>query len=156
VIAGGVALGVWGGFKRRILTALGGILLISGGCLLLGLTPAPLFGMAVASMFVMGFGNPMANGPIFAILQSTVRPEMQGRVMSLVNSGAAAMMPLSLILAGPLADLVGIQTFYVVGGIACGLVALACTFVRPLMNIESNGHAAAAAAAPAAAAESAP
>jgi DHA3 family macrolide efflux protein-like MFS transporter len=146
VIVGGIALGVWGGFKRRVITALSGILLMSGGILLLGLTPAGLFALAVVSMFVMGFGSPMANGPIFAVLQSTVRPEMQGRVMSLVNSGAAAMMPLSLLLAGPLADLVGIRTFYVVGGIACGLVALGCAFVRPLMNIESNGHAAAAAA----------
>ena len=73
-----------------------------------------------------------------------------------MNSGAAAMMPLSLLLAGPLADLVGIRTFYIVGGIACGLVALGCTFVRPLMNIESNGHAAVAGTGGAVAAEPAP
>ena len=36
--------------------------------------------------------------------------------MSLLVSGAGAMMPISLLLAGPLADVIGIQTWYIVGG----------------------------------------
>jgi MFS transporter, DHA3 family, macrolide efflux protein len=138
VIAGGLALGVWGGFKRRILTSLAGILALSLGVALMGLAPETMLWVGIAAMFIMGFGSPMANGPIFAILQSTVRPEMQGRVMSLLNSGASAMMPIALIIAGPLADQVGVRTLYVAGGVACATIALACLFVRPLMNIERN------------------
>ncbi len=138
VIAGGLALGVWGGFKRRILTSLAGILILSAGVALMGLAPAAMLWVGIAAMFIMGFGGPMANGPIFAILQSTVRPEMQGRVMSLLNAGASAMMPIALIIAGPLADRIGVQTMYVVGGVVCAAVAVACVFVRPLMRIEEN------------------
>jgi DHA3 family macrolide efflux protein-like MFS transporter len=138
VIAGGLALGMWGGFKRRILTSLAGILILSLGVTLMGFAPAAMLWVGIAAMFIMGFGSPMANGPIFAILQSTVRPEMQGRVMSLLNSGASAMMPVGLIIAGPLADQFGVRTLYVAGGVLCALIAITCTLVRPLMNIEQN------------------
>lgn len=144
VVMGGLALGAWGGFKRKVLTSMMGILGIGAGVLLMGLTPASLFGVAIVAMFIMGSMNPMANGPLFALIQSTVQPDMQGRVMGLLASGAAAMMPVSLLLAGPLADVIGIRTWYVIGGVACMLIAVGCLFVRPLMNIEQNGHAAAA------------
>lgn len=140
-ILGGVTLGVWGGFKRKILTSILGILGIGAGVLMMGFVPAGLFPLALAAMLVMGFMNPLANGPLFALLQATVRPEMQGRVMSLLGSGAAAMMPLGLLLAGPLADVIGIRTWYLIGGLACMAIAIGSLFVRPLMHIEENAQA---------------
>ena len=145
VVSGGILLGAWGGFKRRILTSMMGVIGIGLGTVLVGVTPAGLFGVALAGMFISGFMNPMANGPLFAIVQSTVEPGIQGRVMSLIGSGSAAMMPLSLLLAGPLADAVGIRTWYILGGVICVVIALSCLAVRPLMEIEQNGHARAAA-----------
>ena len=53
--------------------------------------------------------NPITNGPFFAVLQSSVRPDMQGRVLSLVQSGSVAMVPLSLLVAGPVADALGVR-----------------------------------------------
>ena len=91
-------------------------------------------------MFFGGFMNPMANGPLFAMLQSSVAPEMQGRVMSLVGSGAAAMMPLSLLIAGPVADALGVRVWYVVGGLACIAIGLVAFAVPAIMNVEQNGH----------------
>lgn len=140
VVSGGILLGAWGGFKRRILTSMMGVIGIGVGTALVGLTPAGLFGVALAGMAVTGFMGPMANGPLFAIVQSTVEPGMQGRVMSLIGSGAGAMMPLSLLLAGPLADVVGVRTWYVIGGAVCVLIALGSLALRPLMEIERNGH----------------
>ncbi len=140
VVSGGILLGAWGGFKRRILTSMMGVIGIGLGTALIGATPAHLFGVALAGMFVTGFMGPMANGPLFAIVQSAVEPGMQGRVMSLIGSGAGAMMPLSLLLAGPLADAMGVRTWYLLGGVTCVAIALACLAVRPLMEIERNGH----------------
>ncbi len=143
VVLGGVTLAVWGGFKRKVITSMVGIVGIGLGSILMGLAPASLFGLAVGSMFVMGFMNPLTNGPIFAILQATVEPDMQGRVMSLLVSGAGAMMPISLLLAGPLADVIGVRTWYIIGGVVCVAIAITCLFVRPIMDIEQNGRAAA-------------
>ncbi|HSJ53291.1 MAG TPA: hypothetical protein VLC52_06040, partial [Anaerolineae bacterium] len=105
-----------------------------------GLAPADGFGWALAALFVAGAMNPLINGPFFAILQATVAPEMQGRVFTLVLSLGSAMMPFSLAVAGPLADVVGVQPWYLVGGAIFALVGAASFFVRPLVNIERNGH----------------
>ncbi len=145
VVSGGILLGAWGGFKRRVLTSMMGVVGIGLGTALIGVTPAGLIGVALAGMFITGFMGPMANGPLFALIQSTVEPGIQGRVMSLIGSGAGAMMPLSLLLAGPLADVVGVRTWYVLGGVICVVIAVACIAVRPLMEIERNGHTQAAA-----------
>jgi DHA3 family macrolide efflux protein-like MFS transporter len=140
VVLGGVTLAAWGGFKRKVMTAMVGLVGIGVGVIMMGLAPASVFVLALAGMFIMGFMNPLTNGPLFAIIQATVQPDMQGRVMSLLMSGAGAMMPISLLLAGPLADVIGVQTWYLIGGVACVLIAVGCLFVKPLMNIESNSR----------------
>ncbi len=140
VVVGGITLAVWGGFKRKVITSMVGLIGMGLGSVLIGLAPVSLFVLALGGMFIMGLTNPLVNGPLFAILQATVEPDMQGRVMSLLVSGAGAMMPISLLLAGPLADIIGVQTWYLVGGLACILIAVGCLFVKPLMAIEQNGQ----------------
>jgi len=65
---------------------------------------------------------------------------MQGRVMSLVGSGSAAMMPLSLLVAGPIADLVGVRVWYVAAGITCVFMGLLALNIPAIMNAEHNGR----------------
>ncbi len=107
VVLGGLTLSVWGGFRRRILTTLVGLVGMGIGTLMIGLTPATMFGLALAGMFVAGFMNPITNGPVFAIFQSVVAPDMQGRVFTVLGSVTAAMSPLGMIIAGPVADTFG-------------------------------------------------
>lgn len=138
MIAGGLLLSAWGGFKRRILTSLLGIIGLGLGVVAVGFAPANLFWLALAGMAVMGFMNPITNGPLHAILQATVKPEMQGRVMSLVGSAATAMTPLSLAVAGPVSDAISIQAWYVFGGVVCLLMGIGALFVPAIMNVENN------------------
>ena len=65
---------------------------------------------------------------------------MQGRVFTLVASLSMAMMPLSLAVAGPVADAVGVQPWYVVGGAAFTLLGAGSFFLRPVVNVEQNGY----------------
>jgi len=143
MLAGGLLLSVWGGFKRRVYTALSAMVLGGIGTAVVGLAPSDGFSLALGGMFLAGAMNPLINGPLFAILQATVAPEMQGRILTLVMSLAAAMMPLSLAIAGPVADVVGVQPWYLAGGVLYSLVGLSGFFIRPMVNIEQNGHAAA-------------
>jgi DHA3 family macrolide efflux protein-like MFS transporter len=140
VVTGGAVLSAWGGFRRRIMTSLTGIVGMGLGCLVVGLAPADALWLALAGMFFAGFMNPIVNGPFMAVLQSTVTPEMQGRVLGLVQSAAMAMMPLSLIIAGPLADAVGVRIWYVMGGIGCVLAGLVSFAVPTIMHVEDNGY----------------
>jgi len=138
VILGGLALSVWGGFKRRIMTSFCGIIGIGAGVALSGLTPADLFRLLLAANFVIGFTQVFANGPLLTIFQSAVTPDMQGRVFSLISAGAAAMMPTSLLIAGPVSDWLGVHVWYVFGGAVCILTTLAALFIPAIVNIESN------------------
>lgn len=138
IIAGGVLLGVWGGFRRRIVTSLVALLGLGLGVLLVGAAPAELFFLAVAGMLGMGIMSSMTNGPILALFQALVAPEMQGRVLTLLTSLSMAMSPLSLIVAGPIADAIGVRTWYLVGGFVTLLVGVAGFFIPPLINIEER------------------
>jgi len=138
VIIGGILLSIWGGFKRRIITSFCGIIGIGLGIALIGFIPADMFSLLLAANFLVGFMQVFANGPLMAIMQSTVNPEMQGRVFSLLQAGATAMMPLSLLIAGPISDALGIRFWYIFGGTVCIVMMLIALFIPPIMNIENN------------------
>jgi DHA3 family macrolide efflux protein-like MFS transporter len=138
VVTGGLLLGAWGGFKRRIVTTMMGLSLMGAGTVLIGLAPTGLFGLAMAGMLLSGVMNPITNGPLFALVQSNVAPDMQGRVMSLANAAATAASPLSLLVAGPVADAIGVQAWYVVGGLTCVALGIGSFFVPAIMNVEQG------------------
>ncbi|MFM8322179.1 MAG: MFS transporter, partial [Chloroflexota bacterium] len=158
MVSGGLLLSVWGGFRRRILTSMLGLVIMGLAVLGVGLAPANAFPLAAALMFLVGLSNPIVNGPLFAVVQAVVAPEMQGRVFTLISSLATAMTPVGLIVAGPLADRLGVQTWYLVGGVVTALMGLGALFLPAVMNIERDaglpaggpGHAAAGAPDPAA------
>ncbi len=138
VVLGGLILSVWGGFRRRIFTSLMGIIGMGVGVLIIGLVPGTIFWLALAALFLAGLMNPLANGPLFAIVQAKVAPEMQGRVFSLMFSTSAAMSPLSLVVAGPISDLLGVRIWYVVAGVVCILMGVGAFFVPAIVHLEDN------------------
>jgi DHA3 family macrolide efflux protein-like MFS transporter len=140
MILGGILLSIWGGFKKRIVTSLTGIALFSFAILAIALAPADKFWIMLASMFAFGFLLPFVNGPIHALFQSLVEPNMQGRVMSLLNSVAGAMMPVSLLVAGPVSDATSLQTWFWIAGILNFALAITAFFIPALINIEQNHH----------------
>ncbi|MBN2257155.1 MAG: MFS transporter [Anaerolineaceae bacterium] len=138
VVVGGLALSAWGGFKKRIHTTIMGIVGMGVGVLMIGFTTPDLIWMAVVGMTIVGVMNPLANGPLMAILQSTVDPAMQGRVFTLTASLSSAMSPLSLAIAGPLADKLGIPIWYIAAGSACVLMGACSLLVKPVMHVEDG------------------
>lgn len=138
IIAGGILLGVWGGFKKKIVTSLIGITGLGLAVMLIGLAPADLFILAITGAVLLGFMLPMANGPIGALFQSIVRLDMQGRIMSFISSGATAISPLGLLIAGPFSDWLGIRVWFWAGGILCVLIAISGFFIPVIMNIEKQ------------------
>ncbi|MCL6613631.1 MAG: MFS transporter [Firmicutes bacterium] len=89
MIAGGLALGVWGGFKSRMLTGISALILAGVSFGLLGVLPSTGLVLAMATIFVTGLMLPVANGSMHALMQAVIPPEMQGRVFTLVISGAS-------------------------------------------------------------------
>jgi DHA3 family macrolide efflux protein-like MFS transporter len=139
VLLGGLLLSVWGGFKRRMYTSIMGVFGIGIASLIVGLLPPTAFPLAVAALFLSGLANPIANGPLFAALQASVDPEMQGRIFTLIGSVASAMSPLGLIAAGPVADHLGVQTWFLMGGVVTILMALTMFPIPAVVHFE-DGH----------------
>ena len=140
-VLGGLLLGVWGGFRRRILTSMLGLVGMGAGALFLGLAPAGAFWMGLAGMALLGMMNPIANGPISAIFQSVIEPDMQGRAFTLIGTACGAMAPVGMAIAGPVADALGIQSWFVIGGAACVVMAAYGVFSPALMGIEDDHRA---------------
>ena len=138
VVGGGLLLGVWGGFKRKIVTSMIGVIGLGLGVLLVGIAPADAFFVAVIGMVVLGIMNPIANGPLQAIMQSKIPPEMQGRVMGLLGAICTGMMPLSMLVSAPIANAFGLRFWYWMGGIITILIGAGAFFMPKIMTLESQ------------------
>ena len=129
VVLGGLALAAWGGFRSKIATSMAGLVGIGVGCLLIGFAPLAAFWVVVAGMFLVGIMQSFTNGPVMAIFQTVVEPGMQGRVISLLGSIAMAVTPIGLLVAGPVADALGVRIWYTVGGILCLVIGISARFL---------------------------
>jgi DHA3 family macrolide efflux protein-like MFS transporter len=138
MILGGLTLGVWGGFRKRVVTAFSALVVSGVFVVAIGVMPAHLLLLAVGSMFCFSFLNAIANGTFFASIQSIVPPEIQGRVFTLLMSLSAGMVPLGMAVAGPVADVFGERIWFVVGGISVTVLGIAAFFVPSIMNVEEE------------------
>jgi len=138
MIAGGIVLSVWGGFKRRIVTTLVGIMGIAISTAIIAVARADEFLWAAAGMAITGFMMPITNGPISAIMQTQVEPDLQGRVFTMMNSMTNAMMPLSMLVAAPVAEWIGIRGWLALASIGCFVIGITCFFIPELMNVENQ------------------
>lgn len=138
IISGGLVMGVWGGFKRRIVTTLVCIMIQAVSVFVFAFTTESLFFLAVALRLISGLMGAMLLAPWQAILQSVVAKDMQGRVFSLERSLSVLMMPLSLAIAGPVADIIGLRPIWYISATAIFTVTGLAFFSRDLMNIENQ------------------
>ena len=102
-LVGGLIITAWGGPKEKIHGVLMGWIL-SGmfGMGLIGLGRSLPFWLA--GHFLMMMITPMLNGSNQAIWQAKTAPEVQGRVFSVRRFVAQITAPISMAVAGPLAD----------------------------------------------------
>lgn len=136
MLAGGIVLSVWGGFKRRMNTVVAAVIAMGTSIIVVALTPSGLFFLAVAGLFITGVMVPMASGSIMAILQAIVPKEMQGRVFSVVISLSPLMAPIGLALAGPIAEMFGASLWYLISGVVIVLIGLLGRLDRTIMGME--------------------
>ena len=137
MVLGGALLGVWGGFKKKIVTAMSATL-VQGLCLsVISMIPSNAFQLAIVVFFISGLLNPIVNGSLISIVQTVVPPELQGRYFTVIMSGTGAMTPIGLALAGPISDMLGIKIWFTLGGVCFFILGLSAFFIKPIMEIEN-------------------
>ena len=138
LIAGGLTLSVWGGFRRKIDTSLVGLVGMGMGMFVVGIASPNGFWLAWAGMLFAGFMNPIVNAPFMAILQSAVAPEIQGRVFAAVGSLSGVASLLGMAIAGPVADAFGVSVWFVAAGVISVLMGVAMRSIPAVMRIEEE------------------
>lgn len=137
-VAGGLILGAWGGFKRKIVTAQSGLILTGLCTIIVGVASSDQFLFALIANSMVGLLLPIINGSFGAILQATIVPEMQGRAFAFIRSAAMLVSPLALVVAGPFADTIGIQLWFVSAGVSCAILGTAGFLSKDVMSMESK------------------
>ncbi|SDZ09475.1 MFS transporter, DHA3 family, macrolide efflux protein [Herbiconiux ginsengi] len=88
----------------------------------IGLGLAPNLWVFYGFMFGFGLLVPLFSAPFMTLVQETVDPEKHGRVFSYVGIVMALATPIGMMVFGPLADVISVQTLLVVAGVATILV----------------------------------
>jgi DHA3 family macrolide efflux protein-like MFS transporter len=138
VIAGGLLLSLWGGFKKKIITSMSGLIGIGIGAAAIGLAGQDQFYIMLIAVGAMGLSLPIANGAMSAVMMAQVAPDLQGRVFGTIGSLAGIMMPIGLAIAGPVAERFGLQIWYLVAGFACVAMALLGLMLPDVVHIDER------------------
>lgn len=130
MVLGGLLLAVWGGRKQHMHT-----MLLAGmayGVLMLGLGLSRVFWIYLVCNVLIGIASPFYNAPVTVSIQERVEPHMHGRVFSLLQIANSCALPLGMVLFGPLADLVRVQTLMLIAGVLVVALSAAMYLTRAL------------------------
>jgi DHA3 family macrolide efflux protein-like MFS transporter len=132
MMTGGILIGLWGGFKNRIYTMTLSCALC--GLLAAGLGLAPNFLLYLVIMAILGVSLPLWNAPSMVLLQTTVEPAFMGRVLSVFTMVSSTMMPLGMVVFGPVADVLSINMLLIGTGILVALLAIPLITSKTLLE----------------------
>ncbi|MHA2500397.1 MAG: MFS transporter [Candidatus Hodarchaeales archaeon] len=130
LLAGGLLMSSWKGFKRNIVGVAFGMLIMYVGFLIVTFTPqgSNAFLVMGVGMVIMGFVLPVINVSSQTIWQKVTPPEKIGRVFAARRSIAQITAPLAMITSGILAEFISIQALFF-ACIALGLCCLSYTWL---------------------------
>ncbi|WP_018307298.1 MFS transporter [Desulfitobacterium hafniense] len=136
MLVGGLVLGVWGGFKNRVLSLAASILLMGVSLIVSGLLPVKGFAVFVLCSTLMGFSAPFYSGVQTALFQEKISPEYLGRVFALLGSVVSVAMPLGLVLSALFADTLGVNRWFLISGILITGIAVLPALMPGLRNLD--------------------
>lgn len=140
MLLGGLLITVWPGFKNRIYTMGMAIGIMGISTLLLG-AGLP-FWLYLALVGLNGATMPLFNTPAIVLLQERVDSAYMGRVFSVVSMINNGLMPLGMLLFGPLADSVSIELLLVITGAIVLVAAVTLMLDRTIKAVGLPKHAA--------------
>lgn len=138
VVLGGLLVGVWGGFRRRIMTTIFGWIVYGIGTILVGITPHPFFALAITGIALSGVGSSLINAPLRALLQANVDPHVQGRVFGALHSSVQFTTMLGLIVIGPVTDVFGPQPWFLAAGVLTLILGTSARMIPSIVSIEDK------------------
>ncbi|MGG7619083.1 MFS transporter [Bacillus coreaensis] len=115
MMVGGGLIASWGGFPNKIHTMTFASLLMGICTLALGIVP--VFWVYLLFMAIFGIAMPIFNTPTTVLLQEKVDEGYLGRIFGVFGMISTSMMPIGMLIFGPMADVIKVEWLLVGTGI---------------------------------------
>jgi MFS transporter, DHA3 family, macrolide efflux protein len=115
MMLGGGFMASWGGFKNKIHTMTLAALVMGACTFALGITS--VFWIYLVFMGIVGVAMPIFNTPSTVLLQEKVEGDYLGRVFGVLGMISTSMMPLGMLIFGPISDIIDIEWLLIGTGI---------------------------------------
>lgn len=114
MMAGGLLIGTWGGFKRHTKTFQVGMMVFGLLAILMGVVNS--FYVYLALMAVYGVALTMVQTASTTLLQENSTPDMAGRIFGLFGAAYSSFLPIGMVAFGLLADRTSMRLLMVLSG----------------------------------------
>ena len=122
MMLGGLLIASWGGFRNKIHSmTLSGVVM---GASTVAFGVVPSFWIYLSFMSIFGLALPLFNTPSTVLLQDRVDKDFTGRVFGVFGMISSSMMPMGMLVFGPMADKVAIEWIMLVTGALLMLLSL--------------------------------
>lgn len=107
MMAGGGIIASWGGFRNKVHTMAFASVMMGACTLALGMVPN--FWIYLIFMAVFGVAMPIFSTPSTVLLQEKVEENFLGRIFGVFGMISTSMMPIGMLIFGPIADIIKIE-----------------------------------------------
>jgi len=121
MIGGGIMVS-WGGFQNKVYSMTFASLLMGVCTIALGIVP--VFWIYLIFMAVFGVALPIFSTPSTVLLQEKVEENYLGRIFGVFGMISTSMMPLGMLIFGPLADVIKIEWLLIGTGLLIFILAI--------------------------------
>ncbi len=133
LILGGIAQTVLP--QRRPMAVM--LIFFALGCGAVSLTAlSPAFWGAMVGWTLYGMGFAVGNAKMFAMLNTVVPNQIQGRTISILTTMMGVVGPLGLLIAGPLGETIGLSGVFIWSGVLSAIVCLFGLFIPAIHKLE--------------------
>lgn len=115
MMAGGAIIASWGGFANKVHTMTLASLVM--GICTIALGVMPIFWAYLLFMGIFGVSMPVFNTPTTVLIQERVEGDYLGRIFGVFGMIATSMMPIGMLIFGPMADIVRVEWILIGSGI---------------------------------------
>ncbi|WP_213622956.1 MFS transporter [Paenibacillus sp. J53TS2] len=132
MMAGGGLIAAWGGFRNKVHTMTLATVLMGLCTFLLGIVP--VFWVYLAFMALFGVAMPAFNTPTMTMIQEKVDENYMGRIFGVFSMISTSMMPIGMLIFGPIADAVAIEWLLIGTGLLILFLSIFLGRNQPLLE----------------------
>ncbi|GIO44574.1 MFS transporter [Paenibacillus apis] len=133
MMAGGAIIASWGGFRNKVHTMAFASLIMAVCTFALGI--APFFWLYLAFMGAFGIAVPLFNTPTTVMIQERVDESYLGRIFGIFSMISTSMMPIGMLIFGPIADVIAIEWLLIGTGALMVVMSLLLSRNKQLLEM---------------------